>query len=140
MSKRARYSSVDGPTRLRRATSVAERVGALPPHLLRAPRRNLFFPAEFILTMPVLADDSLERARYHALLEEARRCRACVGVVPFWPARAFSYRRAHPCSRPHRVIARPWAGLATETFYAADAVSRRPRALCSPGLGEHGVA
>src|SRR3546814_5124904 len=87
MSKRARYSSVDGPTRLRRATSVAERVGALPPHLLRAPRRNLFFPAEFILTMPVLADDSLERARFHALLDEARRCRVCVGLLPFEPAR-----------------------------------------------------
>src|SRR3546814_21071526 len=83
MSKRARYSSVDGPTRLRRATSVAERVGALPPHLLRAPRRNLFFPAEFILTMPVLADDSLERARFNALLDEARRFRPCVVLIPF---------------------------------------------------------
>src|SRR3546814_2975930 len=91
-SKRARYASVDGPTRLRRATSVAERVGALPPHLLRAPRRNLFFPAEFILTMPVLADDSLEGARFHALLAEARRCRACVGLLPFEPARSFKYR------------------------------------------------
>src|SRR3546814_1899719 len=65
----------------------------LPPHLLRAPRRNLFFPAEFILTMPVLADDSLERARFHALLDEARRCRACVGLLPFEPARSFRYRR-----------------------------------------------
>src|SRR3546814_9831518 len=56
--------------------------------------------------MPVLADDSLERARFHALLDEARRCRACVGLLPFEPARSFRYRRWRACSRTARVIAR----------------------------------
>src|SRR3546814_18120856 len=90
--------------------------------------------------MPVLADESLERARCHALRDEARRCRACVGLLPFEPARSFRYRRWRACSRTARVIACAWIGIAPETFYDANAVALLPMVFCYPGRGKNGDA
>src|SRR3546814_12783210 len=90
--------------------------------------------------MPVLADDSLGRARFHALLDEARRCRACVGLLPFEPARSFRYQRRRACSLTARVIACAWIGIAPETFYDAKAVALLPMAFCYPGRGKNGDA
>src|SRR3546814_4413407 len=88
--------------------------------------------------MPVLADDSLERARFHALLDEARRFRACVGLLPFEPARSFRSQRRRACSLTARVIACAWIGIAPETFSDAKAVALLPLAFCSPGCGKNG--
>src|SRR3546814_17958273 len=86
--------------------------------------------------MPVLADDSLERARFHASLDEARRCRACVALLPFEPARSFRYRRWRACSRTARVIACAWIGIAPETFYDANAFALLPMVFFYPDHGK----
>ncbi|WP_336969789.1 uracil-DNA glycosylase family protein [Sphingobium aromaticiconvertens] len=108
--------------------------------------------------MSALPEDSLKEARFHILLDEARRCRVCAGLLPFEPRPVLQasttsrllivsqapgskvQQSGMPFSDRSGDRLRTWMGITPETFYDASVVALLPMGFCYPGRGKSGDA
>jgi uracil-DNA glycosylase len=120
--------------------------------------RNLPPPIVFILIMSAVPEESLQEEHFHALLDEARGCRACAGLLPFEPRPVFQVSTTSrllivsqapgskvqqsgiPFSDRSGERLRAWLGIEPDTFYDASMVALLPMGFCYPGRGKSGDA